>query len=74
MYGNGFAGYYASGEIIGTYDYPSMAAQNGGSQGNYASTENMPSVLMFQKGQYNSVNIYSNMSTSYGLSIRPVAK
>ena len=44
QYGNGNAGYYASGEIIGTYSYPSMAAQLGGSQGQFGSMENMPSV------------------------------
>jgi hypothetical protein len=33
----------------------------------------MPSVLMFQQGQYNSVGVYNNMSASYGFSIRPVA-
>lgn len=73
QYGKGNAGYYASGEIIGTYAYPSMAAQNAGSQGGYGSQENMPSVLMFQYGQYNSIGVYNNMSATYGFSIRPVA-
>ena len=73
QYGNGNAGYYASGEIIGTYSYPSMAAQLGGSQGQFGSMENMPSVLMFQHGQYNTIGVYNNMSASYGFSIRPVA-
>lgn len=73
MYGNGNSGYYASGEIIGTYSYPSMAAQDGGSKGDYSSKENMPSVLMFQQGQYNTIGVYNNMSASYGFSIRPVA-
>lgn len=73
QYGNGNAGYYASGEIIGTYSYPSMAAQNSGSQGEFSSIENMPSVLTFQQGQYNTIGVYNNMSASYGLSIRPVA-
>ena len=73
QYGKGNAGYYASGEIIGTYAYPSMAAQRGGSQGEYGSKENMPSVLIFQKGQYNSIGVYNNMSATYGFSIRPVA-
>ena len=72
QYGNGNAGYYASGEIIGTYSYPSMAAQNNGSQGEFSSVENMPSVLIFQHGQYNTKGVYNNMSASYGLSIRPV--
>ena len=73
QYGNGNAGYYASGEIIGTFTYPSMEAQSKGSQGNYGSMENMPSVLMFQHGQYNTIGVYNNMSASYGFSIRPVA-
>lgn len=74
QYGNGNAGYYASGEIIGTFTYPSMEAQNGGSQGYFGSIENMPSVLIFQNGQYNSIGVYNNMSASYGFSIRPVKK
>ena len=74
VYGNGNSGWYASGEIIGTYSYPSMASQNDGSQGDYSSKENMPSVLIFQHGQYNSINVYNNMSSSYGFSIRPVAR
>ena len=73
QYGKGNAGYYASGEIIGTYSYPSMAAQNAGSQGDYSSKENMPSVLIFQQGQYNTIGVYNNMSATYGFSIRPVA-
>ena len=74
QYGNGNAGYYASGEIIGTFAYPSMEAQNGGSQGDYGSKENMPSVLIFQQGQYNSIGVYNNMSASFGFSIRPVTR
>jgi hypothetical protein len=73
MYGNDYSGYYASGEIISTYSYPSMAAQKDGSKGDYSSKENMPSVLMFQQGQYNTIGVYNNMSASYGFSIRPVA-
>ncbi len=73
QYGKGNAGYYASGEIIGTYSYPSMAAQNSGSKGEFSSIDNMPSVLMFQQGQYNTIGVYNNMSACYGLSIRPVA-
>ena len=74
QYGNGNAGFYASGEIIGTFAFPSMQAQNGGSQGGYGSKENMPSVLIFQEGQYNTIGVYNNMSASYGFSIRPVKK
>ncbi|MBR2244362.1 MAG: hypothetical protein IJ888_06480 [Prevotella sp.] len=73
LYGNGNSGYYASGEIIGTYSYPSMKAQSEGSFGEFSSKENMPSVLMFQQGQYNSISVGNNMSSSYGFSIRPVA-
>lgn len=72
QYGIGHSGYYASGEIIGTYSYPSMEAQFGGSKGEFSSIENMPSVLVFQQGQYNSIGVYNNMSASYGFSIRPV--
>ena len=74
LYGNGNSGYYASGEIIGTYAYPSMKSQKGGSKGDYSSIENMPSVLVFQNGQYNSISVINNMSSSYGFSIRPVKK
>ena len=73
LYGEGNSGYYASGEILGTYAYPSMKAQSDGSEGDFGSKENMPSVLIFQHGQYNTINLYNNMSASYGLSIRPVA-
>jgi hypothetical protein len=74
LYGNGHSGYYASGEIIGTYTYPSMKSQKDGSKGDYSSIDNMPSVLIFQNGQYNSIGVYNNMSASYGFSIRPVKK
>ena len=73
-YGNGNAGYYASGEIWGTYHFPSMAEQNNGSKGAVNGHENMPNMLIFQHGQYNSLNIYHNMSSSFGVSIRPVTK
>ena len=73
-YGNGNAGYYASGEITGTYHFPSFAEQVGGSEGDVTGNENMPNMLIFQHGQYNSLNIYHNLSTSYGVSVRPVAK
>lgn len=74
-YGNGNAGYYATGEITGTYHFPSMAEQFAGSKGAINGNENMPNVLVFQHGQFdNSVNIYSNLSSSFGLSIRPVTK
>ena len=71
-YGKGNAGYYASGEILGTYQFPSMEEQANGSKGTINSSENMPDMLIFQHGQYNSVGIYNNLSTSFGVSIRPV--
>lgn len=73
-YGNGNAGYYATGEITGTYHFPSMAEQANGSKGAINGNENMPNMLIFQHGQYNSLDIYNNLSTSYGVSVRPVAK
>ena len=73
-YGNGNAGYYATGEITGTYHFPSMAEQASGSKGAINGTENMPSMLIFQHGQYDSLDIYNNLSSSYGVSVRPVTK
>jgi hypothetical protein len=73
-FGNGNAGYYATGEITGTYTFPSMADQFNGSKGTISSNENMPNMLIFQHGQYNSIDIYNNLSSSFGVSIRPVTK
>ena len=74
-YGKGNAGYYASGQILGIYHFPSMEEQAAGSKGEITSLGDMPDVLIFQHGQFDkSVNIYNNLSTSYGFSIRPVAK
>ena len=74
-YGNGNSGYYATGQIFGTYHFPSMMEQYKGSLGEISETGNMPNMLIFQHGQFdNSINIYSNMMTSYGVSIRPVTK
>lgn len=74
-YGNGNSGYYASGEILGTYHFPSMAEQVKGSKGEISGKDNMPNVLIFQHGQFvNGVGVYNNLSTSYGLSVRPVTK
>lgn len=74
-YGNGNAGYYASGQIVGVYKFPSMADQADGSKGEITGYEDMPNVLIFQNGQFNkSVDIYNNLSTSYGFSVRPVTK
>ena len=74
QYGNGNAGYYATGEITGTYSFPSMAAQIKGSKGEINGNENMPNMLIFQHGQYNSLDLYNNLSTSFGVSVRPVKK
>ncbi len=75
VFGNGNAGYYATGEIPGSYHFPSMAEQVNGSNGSMSSPSNIPNVLIFQYGQFaKSVKIYSNLSTSYGFSVRPVQK
>lgn len=73
-YGNGNAGYYAAGEILGTYQFPSMVDQSKDSKGATSGIENMPNMLIFQHGQFNSLGVYNNLSSSYGVSIRPVAK
>ena len=73
-YGSGNAGYYAAGEILGTYQFPSMIDQNKASKGATSGIENMPNMLIFQHGQYNSLGVYHNLSSSYGVSIRPVTK
>ena len=74
VFGNGNSGYYASGEIYGTYHFPSMAEQISGSKGAVNGNENMPNMLIFQNGLYNSIAIYDNLSSTFGVSIRPVAK
>ena len=75
MAGNGNAGYYATGQILGTYNFPSMEDQLKGVKGSIGETDNMPYMLIFQHGQFeNAVNIYNNMSSSFGVSIRPVVK
>lgn len=73
--GNGNAGYYATGQIFGTYNFPSMEEQLNGSKGSITDIDNMPYMLIFQHGQFeNAINFYNNMSSSYGVSIRPVTK
>ena len=74
QYGNGNAGYYAAGEILGTYQFPSMVDQGKELKGEVSGIENMPNMLIFQHGQYNSLGIYDNLSSSFGISIRPVTK
>ena len=73
-YGNGNSGYYATGEITGTYHFPSMAEQVSGSKGAINGNEIMPNMLVFQHGLYNSLDMYHNLSTSFGVSVRPVTK
>ena len=51
-----------------------MADQFNGSKGTISSNENMPNMLIFQHGQYNSIDIYNNLSSSFGVSVRPVTK
>lgn len=73
VYGNGNAGYYATGEIPGSYHFPSMAEQASGSYGEINGPSNMPNVLIFQHGQFaETAKVYSNLSTGYGFSVRPV--
>jgi hypothetical protein len=73
--GNGNAGYYASGAILGSYHFPSMEEQKDGSFGAINSKDATPNMLVFQHGQFdNSVQIYNNLTSNYGLSVRPVAK
>ena len=75
MAGNGNSGYYATGQILGTYNFPSMEDQLKGVKGSIGETDNMPYMLIFQHGQFeNAVNLYNNMSSSFGVSIRPVVK
>ncbi len=75
VFGNGTAGYYASGEISGSYHFPTMVEQKDGSKGVVNNAKTMPSVLIFQNGQFaKSVNVYDNLTTSYGFAVRPVAK
>ena len=74
-YGNGNAGYYATGEILGTYHFPSMLEQKNESKGSVSGNDNMPNILVFQNGKFdNSMGIYNNLSSSFGVSIRPVTK
>lgn len=73
--GSGNAGYYASGQILCTYAYPSFMQQVDGSKGEISNIESTPNILIFQHGQFeNSCKIYNNLTTNYGISVRPVAK
>lgn len=73
--GNGNAGYYASGAIYGAYHFPSMKEQSEESKGAVNSKDATPSMLIFQHGQFdNNIRIYNNLTSNYGLSVRPVAK
>lgn len=71
----GTAGYYATGSIIGSYHFPSLAEQMDGGKGTITSAEKMPNLLIFQHGDFDeSIKMYNNLTTIYGVSIRPVAK
>lgn len=79
-YGNsqiakGTAGYYVSGSILGTYHFPSQTEQKNGGLGSISGVESMPNMLIFQHGDFdNGVKMYNNLTTIYGVSVRPVAK
>lgn len=71
--GKGTAGYYATGSIIGSYHFPSLAEQMDGGKGTITSAEKMPNLLIFQHGDFDeSIKMYNNLTTIYGVSIRPV--
>ena len=73
--GKGTAGYYTSGSILSSYNFPSMAEQLNGGMGTISNTQSMPSTLIFQHGEFdNSVKMYGNLTTIFGVSVRPVAK
>lgn len=75
LIGNGTAGYYATGEILGTYKFPTMEQQINKEFGEITNPESMPNILIFQHGQFeNSIKLYNNLTTNYGISIRPVQK
>ena len=75
LIGKGSAGYYTSGSILSSYHFPSMAEQLNGEMGTISGTQSMPSTLIFQHGDFdNSVKMYGNLTTIFGVSIRPVAK
>lgn len=73
--GKGTAGYYTSGSILSTYKFPSMAEQLKDGKGTISGSQSMPSILIFQNGSFdNSAKIYGNLTTIFGVSVRPVAK
>lgn len=75
LIGKGVAGYYASGAIMGSYHYPSMLEQEKGSVGSITKADDMPVVLVFQHGQFeNTVNSFTNLTSVFALSVRPVVK
>lgn len=75
LIGKGSAGYYTSGSILSSYHFPSMAEQLNGEMGTISGTQSMPSTLIFQHGEFdNSVQMYGNLTTIFGVSVRPVAK
>ena len=73
--GNGNAGYYASGAIYGSFHFPSMTEQVGGSVGSVSGQDICPNVMIYQHGQFdNSVKIYNNLTSNLAFSVRPVTK
>ena len=73
--GNGNAGYYASGAIYGSFHFPSMTEQVGGSVGSVSGQDICPNVMIYQHGQFdNSVKIYNNLTSNFAFSVRPVTK
>ncbi len=74
--GKGTAGYYTSGSILSTYHFPSQAEQlNEDGKGTISNSQTMPSTLIFQHGEFdNSIKMYGNLTTIFGVSVRPVAK
>lgn len=73
--GAGASGYYASGEVNGSYTFPSTEDQHNGSFGSVSAFP-MANVLTFNAGQFdNSKRIMNKFAEkNIGLSIRPVVK
>ncbi len=73
--GNGTAGYYASGSILGNYHFPSMLNQVNNDMGSINGVESMPYYMIFQHGQFdNTISLNNSLTINYAVSIRPVTK
>jgi len=72
--GNGNAGYYATGEVVGTYRFPSFAEQVAGSKGALSASDLMPNLMIYNYGQFDkSISLVNYLSeNNIGVSIRPV--